>query len=129
MVNIIITSDPRYKINKPALHETILNVLKKYGFSNQTEVEINVVGDRKMHDLNKEYRKIDSSTDVLSFSLTEGGKSGFVANPDKILRLGSIVISYPFAIQNASEEGISVDEEINFLGLHGLNHLLGIHHE
>ncbi len=129
MVNIIISSDPRYKINKPALHETILNVLKKHGLSNQIEVEINVVGDRKMHDLNKEYRKIDSTTDVLSFSLTEGGKEGFVANPDKILRLGSIVISYPQTVQNASLEGISVDEEMNFLASHGLNHLLGIHHE
>lgn len=129
MVNIIITSDPRYKINKPAIFDTILNVLKKHGLINHVEVEINVVGDRKMHDLNKQYRKIDSSTDVLSFSLTEGGKEGFIANPDKILRLGSIVISYPYAVKNAYEEGIAVDEEINFLSLHGLNHLLGIHHE
>lgn len=129
MINIIITSDPRYKINKSVLNETILNVLKKQGFSNQVEVEINIVGDRKMRDLNKEYRKIDSTTDVLSFSLTEGGREGFVGSSDKILRLGLIVISYPQAVQNASEEGISVDKEINFLADHGLNHLMGIHHE
>lgn len=129
MVNIIVTSDPRYKINKSTLSLIILDTLKKRGITKNTEVEINVVGDRKMHDLNLQYRKIDSSTDVLSFSLTEGGKSGFASTPDKILRLGSIVISYPFAVKNASEEGISVDEEINFLALHGLDHLLGIHHE
>lgn len=129
MVDVIITSDSRYKINKSAIREIVLNVLKKHGLSNQVEVEINVVGDRKMHDLNKQYRQIDSTTDVLSFSLTEGGKEGFVGNPDKILRLGSMVISYPQAVKNASLEGISVDEEINFLSLHGLDHLLGIHHE
>ena len=129
MVNIIITSDPRYKINKPALHENILNALKKHNMLNKIEVEINVVGDRKMHDLNLQYRKIDATTDVLSFSLTEGGREGFVVNPDKILRLGSIVISYPQAVQNASQDGISVDEEINFLASHGLDHLLGIHHD
>ena len=129
MINIIITSDPRYKINKTALNEIILDALKKHGLFNKVEVEVNVVGDRKVHDLNLQYRKIDSTTDVLSFSLTESDKIGFVANPDKILRLGSIVISYPQAVKNASVEGISVDEEINFLGLHGLDHLLGIHHE
>lgn len=129
MVNVIITSDSRYKINKSAINEAILNVLKRRGLSNQVEVEINVVGDRKMHDLNKQYRQIDSATDVLSFSLTEGGREGFVGSPDKILRLGSIVISYPQAVKNASLEEISVDEEINFLSLHGLDHLLGIHHE
>ena len=129
MINIIVSSDPRYDINKISIKTAVLSVLQKHRIGGKVEVGVNIVGDRKMHELNRKYRGIDSTTDVLSFSLTEGGREGFVVNPDKILRLGSIVISYPQAVQNASLEGISVDEEVNFLSLHGLDHLLGIHHE
>jgi len=51
-----------------------------------------------------------------------------VAAPDKWLRLGDIIISYPQALEDASMDGISVDEEIRTLVEHGMNHLLGIHH-
>ena len=51
-----------------------------------------------------------------------------MAAPDKWLRLGDIVISYPEALGDASSEGISVDEELRTLVEHGINHLLGIHH-
>ena len=51
-----------------------------------------------------------------------------MASPDSWLRLGDIVISYPQAMEDASLEGISVDEELRDLVEHGINHLLGINH-
>lgn len=129
MVSVIVSSDSRYKINKPAIQNCIINLLASHKITGNVEVEVAIVGDRKMHDLNKHYRKIDDTTDVLSFSLVESGKGGFVSLPDKTLRLGSIVVSYPQAIVNAMEKAKSVEEEINFLVEHGLSHLLGIHHE
>ncbi len=89
-----------------------------------------------MHELNRKYRGIDSTTDILSFALEDVTQSslqhvprvGFVAAPDRWLRLGDIVISYPQALEDASMDGISVDEEIRSLVEHGVNHLLGIHH-
>jgi len=136
MINIIVSSDSRYNLNKAAIKMAVLQVLQKNNIGGRIEVGINVVGDRKMHELNKKYRGIDSTTDILSFALEDSAESslqhipriGFVASPDKWLRLGDIVISYPQALEDASMDGISVDEEIRSLVEHGLDHLLGIHH-
>lgn len=136
MINIIVSSDPRYSVNKIAIRSVVLEILQKHRISGKVEIGISIVGDRKMHELNKRYRGIDSTTDILSFALEDPNpvslqhipRIGFVASPDKILRLGDIVISYPQALEDASLDGISVDEELRDLVEHGLDHLLGIHH-
>lgn len=136
MINIIVNSDPRYKVNKDNIKAAALEVVSKLRISGRIELGINIVGDRKMHELNRKYRGIDSTTNILSFALEDANPSslqhipriGFVAAPDKWLRLGDIVISYPQAVEDASIDGISVDEEIKNLIEHGLKHLLGIHH-
>lgn len=136
MINIIVSSDPRYDVNKTSIKTVVLQVLQKHKIGGKVEVGINIIGDRKMHELNRKYRGIDSTTDILSFALEDSSlsslqhlpKIGFVASPDKWLRLGDIVISYPQVIEDASLDGISVDEEIRNLVEHGINHLLGIHH-
>lgn len=136
MINIIVSSDPRYNINKTAIKTAVLQSLQKHRIGGKVELGINIVGDRKMHELNRKYRGIDSTTDILSFALEDSSQAslqhipriGFVASPDKWLRLGDIVISYPQALEDASLDGISVDEEIRNLVEHGVNHLLGIHH-
>jgi len=138
MINIIVSSDPRYKVNRTAIRLAVLNVLQKYKVRGRVEIEVNVVGNRKMHELNKKFRGIDQTTDILSFALEDPPsygllrpvpQIGFVAAPDKILRLGSIVISYPQIVEDAALEKTSLDEEINFLVEHGTTHLLGIHHD
>lgn len=129
-------SDPRYNIDKIALRDIVADMLVKFRISGRIEVGINIVGDRKMHELNKKYRGLNSTTNILSFALEDSNPSslqhiprvGFIAAPDKWLRLGDIVISYPQAIEDAALDGSSVDEEIKYLVEHGLNHLLGIHH-
>ena len=136
MINIIVSSDSRYKINKDSIRLTVLSVLQRNRIAGRVELGINIVGDRKMHELNRRYRGIDQTTDILSFALEDPNPTslqhipriGFVAAPDKVLRLGDIVISYPQALEDASFDGISVDEEIRTLVEHGMNHLLGIHH-
>ncbi len=136
MINIIVSSDPRYDVNKISIKTAVLQVLQKHKIGGKVEVGINIIGDRKMHELNRKYRGIDTTTDILSFALEDPSlrslqhlpKIGFVASPDKWLRLGDIVISYPQVIEDATLDGISVDEEIRNLVEHGVNHLLGIHH-
>lgn len=137
MINIIVSSDPRYSINKAAIRTVVLEVLQRHRIFGRVEIGISIVGDRKMHELNKRYRGIDATTDILSFALEDSNpvslqhvpRIGFVAFPDKVLRVGDIVISYPQALEDASMDGISVDEEIKNLVEHGLGHLLGIHHD
>lgn len=136
MINIIVNSDPRYNVNRAAIKAAVLDALQKNRIYGKVEVGINIVGDRKMHELNRRYRGIDSTTDILSFALEDANPSslqhvpriGFISSPDKILRLGDIVVSYPQALEDASLDGISVDEEIKYLVEHGVSHLLGIHH-
>lgn len=136
MINIIVSSDPRYDVNKTAIKLAVTAVLQKHRIGGKVEVGVNIVGDRKMHELNRVYRGIDSTTDVLSFALEDTSPTslqhvpriGFVAPPDRWLRLGDIVISYPQALEDASLDGISLDEEIQTLVEHGVNHLLGVHH-
>jgi len=77
-----------------------------------------IADDAEVRRLNREFRKKDYSTDVLSFPAAEA--SGF---------LGDIAISYNTAKQQAAEYGHSVGLEIEILMLHGLLHLLGMDHE
>lgn len=136
MINIIVSSDSRYKVNKIAIRAAVLTALQKHRITGKIELGVNIIGDRKMHELNKRYRDIDSTTDILSFALEDPNPAslqhipriGFVASPDNWLRLGDIVISYPQVLEDASIDGISIDEEIRNLIEHGVNHLLGIHH-
>lgn len=138
MVNIIINSDSRYVVSKLAIQNSVIQILHQHHIAGNLEIGITIVGDRRMHEINKKYRGIDSTTNILSFALEDPVSStqlqhipkvGFVRAPDKILRLGDIVISYPQVIQDASHEGVSVEEELLFLVEHGTRHLLGIHHD
>ncbi len=137
MVNVIVTADQRYPINKLAIQATVLEILQRNKVQSKVEIGINIVGDRKMHQINRQYRGIDSTTNILTFALEDAlpqnlqhiPRVGFVASPDKILRLGDILISYSQVIEDAGFDGISLDEELRILIEHGIKHLLGIHHQ
>ena len=83
------------------------------------EVELLLVDALSIHELNREHRGMDKSTDVLSFPIED-----FPHAP-----LGSIVINYELAAEKALEFGHSREEEITLLFIHGLLHLLGYDHE
>lgn len=138
MVNVIVNSDPKYPVSKLGIQATVLEVLKQHRVSGNLEIGVSVMGDRKMHEINKKFRGQDATTNILSFALEDPATSsslqhipkvGFVKAPDKVLRLGDIMISYPQVIKDAALEGISVEEELRFLVEHGTKHLLGIHHD
>ena len=92
-----------------------------------------------MHELNKTYRGKDKPTDVLSFALTEGEELWLP--PGEPLPLGDVIISVETAQQQAQRGALprlepalkgrawSVRDELSFLMLHGLLHLLGYDHE
>lgn len=84
-----------------------------------------------MKQLNSKYRKIQETTDVLSFPQNDPSQSmaPFVEVPDGVLRLGDVVVSYPQAVLEATEENKLVDQKIIELIEHGIEHLLGHHHE
>mgnify|MGYP001558120707 CR=1 FL=1 len=130
LINVLIKTDSHYRVNRERIRNTISSLLAEKKVRGEVEVSVMVVGDRLMRKLNNEYRKLDKTTDVLSFPLSsEEGKISFVDAPDHILRLGDIVLSYPQAVDAAGEENMLVDDKIDELAEHGLLHLLGYHHD
>jgi probable rRNA maturation factor len=92
----------------------------------QTNAELSImfVGDRRMKQLNTQYRSIRRTTDVLSF------ESSIPFTPDDADNvLGDIVISVPKAEAQAEEYGSEFYDEITRLLIHGTLHLLGYDHE
>jgi len=93
----------------------------------QAELSIELVGDRRMHRLNRIYRKKDRTTDVLAFPMREAvaPKAARLATD----MLGDVVISVPTALRQALDAGRSPDEEFVSLLVHGVLHLCGYDHE
>lgn len=102
--------------------------LKLEGFENAAEVDVTLVDDEEIKALNTVHRKIEKSTDVLSFPLGEEGV--YDKNPaTDAFMLGDIVISVDHATAQASLYGHSIEREIAFLTVHSMLHLLGYDHE
>lgn len=99
------------------------------------------ISDRRMKELNQFFRGIDNTTDVLSFPHEqdefEGKSHAFPRESDEgrahegvtPAYLGDIVISVEQAQRQAKENGLTLDNEIKQLILHGLLHLCGYDHE
>ncbi|MBI2074807.1 MAG: rRNA maturation RNase YbeY [Candidatus Levybacteria bacterium] len=132
-VNVLLFVESRYKVNRKRITASIRQVLKEQQVVGAVEVSVAIIGDRKMSQLNKKYLQKEGTTNVLSFSLSEGDPTvlppAASTSDIDVLRLGDIVISYPQIIGEAAEEDMMVDDKIDELVKHGLMHLLGIHHE
>lgn len=89
------------------------------------EVSVLFCNDDFIHELNKNYRQIDSATDVLSF---ENGESYEDENGEVWLSAGDIAISLETLPKNALYFEVSEDEELRRLLVHGLLHLNGYDH-
>ncbi len=92
------------------------------------EVDVNLVDNNTIHQINKEYRKVDRPTDVISFAFLDK-IDGEVKIKGKVkILLGEIIISLDKALEQAKEYGHSITREMSFLFVHGLLHLLGYDH-
>ncbi len=107
------------------------------------QVSLLLTDDDTVRELNREYRGVDQTTDVLSFSAEHGGHwAGDDAPPDvgedwpsvfalpdgEPPPLGDIVISVPQAIRQAEAQGVPLIRELALLIVHGALHLFGHDH-
>lgn len=111
------------KINKRKIRSTVLKILKILNCANQ-EISLSFVDDEKIKKLNKQYLGKDKPTNVISFPLQEGEYSDI--NPNI---LGDIIISTETAQRDALLGNLTLSQEIDFLIIHGILHLLGYNHE
>ena len=108
-------------------------------------LSVALADDRTVADLNRTYRGVDGTTDVLSFSNVHFGEyygaddapsppdadgpDGFILPPGVDAGLGELVISYPQTLRQAAESRRDARDELAALLAHGVLHLLGYDHE
>ena len=131
-IKVVITNDQK-EIKIPTGVRMLIRrccnaVLVNENFEGSAEISVRFVDDEIIHELNREYRHVDRSTDVLSFPLGENGV--YDINHDTGAKiLGDIVISMQHAVMQADLYGHSLQREIAFLTVHSMLHLLGYDHE
>ena len=87
-----------------------------------SSLTIVVTDDHRMKELNRRFRQVDQTTDVLAFP------ADFHDPDTDALYLGDVVISYPRAASQAEVGGHQVEDELQLLAVHGVLHLLGYDH-
>jgi probable rRNA maturation factor len=97
--------------------ETVLKAEKKEG---NFEVSVSFVTNEEIKKLNKEYRNVNSETDVLSFPMDD--------EFDGRIILGDIVLSTQRIIEQADDFEHTLEREMIYLTVHSMLHLLGYDH-
>lgn len=88
------------------------------------ELSVSLVSDAEIRALNRQWRKKDKATDVLSFPAGDLPKGTPAPRP-----LGDVIISVDTARRVAAEERVPVKDEVARYLAHGILHLLGYDHE
>jgi probable rRNA maturation factor len=120
-------------VDIPKLQEVALSILRDLKCPERCELSLVLVDDQTMQRLNREYCGIDRSTDVLSFAQQETIAPQEVqpqcADESFPLLLGDVILSIETTQKQAEEFGRSFAQELSFLLIHGILHLLGYNHE
>lgn len=111
------------KIDKSFVRKVVKHTLKKME-AEKSEVNIIFVGLEEIHEINKAYRNVDRSTDVISFALED--TEDVTVYEERVL--GDIYICLDKVHEQAKEYGHTEIREMAFLIVHGLLHLLGYDH-
>lgn len=112
----VVNRQRRLKLDTEAWSNFAARALDAIGKS-ESSATIAFVSDKRIRELNRQFRDVDKATDVLSFPAEEE------------LNLGDVAVSVDTAAAQAKDNGLSFDDEIAQLILHGLLHLCGYDHE
>jgi len=143
----------KINFNKNAIDQNLISRVKKcfdkavdYLNIPCTDLEVNIaiVGSKKIKEINSEFRGVDKVTDVISFPfLLQEGVTGDQEIADKLTKenypndinpdtgnivLGDLYICFDKVKKQAVEYGTGIEREFTYLSLHGLLHLLGFDH-
>ena len=112
----VVNRQRRHKIDTEAWTTFATNALAAIG-KRESSATIAFVSDKRIRELNRQFRDVDKATDVLSFPENDSDS------------LGDVAISLETAARQAKDNGLSFNNEIAQLILHGLLHLSGYDHE
>lgn len=129
ILGIQIASEFEDMIDTKRLGEAVRRTLETEGQPGSLVELTLVVGyDAQIRELNRQFRGVDASTDVLSFA-TAGTDVPLAQSPDMARYLGDVIISYKQAEAQAKAAGHATEDELDLLVVHGVLHLLGYDHD
>lgn len=123
-------------VEEDSQYDEIINKVIEQCFINEKMdklklyVSITLTVPNVIQKINKEYRKIDKPTDVLSFPMFEKDEITKMINENYNMNdtLGDLIISIPRVKEQANEYGHSFERELAYMCVHGFYHLMGYDH-
>ncbi len=132
-INISIKPGLSLEIKKDWFTNVVIETLKALDLPEKVELGVVITDNETVRQLNRDYRDLDEYTDILAFYMpdlpVEQKDAPFIAPPDNVKHLGEVIISYPQAAKQATEQGHQISDELTILIIHGILHLLGYDHE
>ena len=115
-----------YDIYEEIFNEYYVKIFDELKLKGEYITDVTIVNNEEIHKINRDYRKVDRPTDVISFAfLDEESERKLKGGP---INLGQIIISYEKAEEQSKEYEHSITREMVFLFVHGMLHLLGYDH-
>jgi len=121
MICLIIKHPYKKWINEETIKKVAEFTLAHLSHPN-TDISISITNNREIQKLNKQFRNVDSPTDVLSFSSNE------IDPQTNRVYAGDIIISFQRAKEQAVDLNHPIMKEISILIVHGILHLFGYDH-
>lgn len=123
MIKLIFNKEEKSKIVIKTFKNLLTQVAKILQFKETKFLELTLVNDLEIQEINKIYRKKNKPTDVISFAFGES-----MDFPNEAF-LGEIYISIETASKQALERKHSLENELQFLFIHGVLHIFGYDHK
>jgi probable rRNA maturation factor len=126
----LVEPSPRWRERLPrrralciAAAEAALAIAKPR-LTRRTEVSVVLADDALIRRLNRQWRRIDRATDVLSFPVVDERPP-----PRAPMLMGDVVLAFETVAREAQEQGKSLADHLRHLVVHGVLHLIGYDHE
>lgn len=113
----------KQKLDTRNIRKFTLDILDLLGCGDK-ELSLVLVGDRQITEINRDYLGKDRPTNVISFAMAEGEFGDIDGG-----LLGDVIISVETAYRHAADSGSAPLDEIQYLIIHGILHLIGYDHE
>lgn len=129
MMEVLITHEGVDDEEPPSsawIEKVVQESLRAAEFEHDCEVSVLITGDEKIQELNRSYRGIDKTTDVLSFALEEDDSIALPPGAPRVL--GDVALSLPQVKRQAKEHQVTPSRECGWALCHGVLHLIGYDH-
>ena len=130
-MGVFLANEQTEQVDPAALREIAELVLREEHYPKEAEVTILLVSDEEMSGYNARFLDRDGPTDVLAFPLEEL-IPGVAPDHNPLgppLVIGDVLIAPAYVMRSAAEMGVSYEDEMALMAVHGLLHLLGYDHE